>query len=166
MHMKALKYIVTFFVGTIALSACKPDFKEFEYIQEKSIENLSGQWKGVSVIQKDLDAERKKFPYQTLNITEFMKFNEFTLVLNADKGAPTTFTINYGNSIPLFKFNTGKWEVNNNKQVSAINLINATDTVTLNLSAYSNLKENKATFNYTKSLSGKPVINYELTLTK
>jgi hypothetical protein len=163
--MKRIKSII--FCSLVLLAAsCKPDIPEFQYIAEKSVENISGQWKGVSVLQRDNDAERKKFPYQSMDITDFLGFQAFKLTLNSANGAPTTFTIDNGTSLPLFKFTTGSWTVNNAKQVTEIKLFNGADTAVLNLSPFSNLKQQKATFAYSKKLSGKPVITYELTLSK
>ena len=164
--MKMIKNIVTVLLLVSTFAACRPEIPEFQYLETKSLENLSGQWKGMTVIQRDNEAERKKFPYQSMDITSFVKFSDFKLTLNTNGGSPSTFTIDNGTSMSLFKMASGTWQVNNVKQVSEIRLINGSDTAVLNLSPFSNLKENKATFNYAKKLAGKPVITYELTLTK
>lgn len=164
--MKIVKHILAVMLVAGTLAACRPEIPEFQYLETKSIENMAGQWKGLTVVQRDNDAERKKFPYQSMDITSFVQFSNFKLNLNATGGNPSTFTIDNGASLPLFRFTTGNWYVNNPKQVTEIVLKNGNDSAVLNLSPLSNLRENKATFNYTKKLAGKPVITYELTLTK
>ena len=150
-----------------SMSACSPEsLKEYEPLESGNVQAIAGTWKGSSLIQRDMDAERKDFPFKSLNITQPLAFNEVSITLNTANGAPSTFTIAYGNAAPILKFTTGTWKVDNTSKVGQVQLINGGDTLKFKLGSYNLLANSKMQWTNTKKLFGKEVIAYDYTFTK
>ncbi|HYH16758.1 MAG TPA: DUF5004 domain-containing protein [Flavisolibacter sp.] len=167
--MKKINRLIALFTLLVVLSVgCKPeDIKEFTPAQSSGDVNaIAGTWKGFQVVQRDMDAERKGFPFKALDITAPMQFTDVTVKLNTNNGAPSTFEITYGNGAPLLEFTSGTWRVDNNSKVGNVELINNLDTIKLKLGSYNLIRGGKMQWTTTKKLLGKEVIAYDYTFTK
>jgi hypothetical protein len=97
-----------------------------------------------------------------MDLSTTAKFTDTRLTLNVVNGAPGTFSIVYGNAMPVLKLASGNWAVDNVQKPSAIQLINGTDTVRLKLGSYSNIiTKGKMDLQQSKFLGAKEVIRYQ-----
>lgn len=154
---------------TLLIASCRPDAaKSYEPSASSfSLNSIAGVWKGKSIMETDVTAATNGFPYQKLDVTGPINFTAMTLTLNVNNGAPTTFAINNGTSIPVFKINSGTWKVDDNAKPSLISLINGTDTVNLKLGSYSNiLLNNLMDLQQSKYLGVKEMIRYNYQFTR
>lgn len=148
-------------------TACQPDdTKEYVPVVTGNIKTIAGTWKGASVLQRDNDAERKSFPYKSMDITNVLEFNKVKLTLLESNGQPTTFTIDHGGAPPIFKFTTGTWKVDNTDKVGKLSLINSGDTIKLTLGSYNTFLNNTMQLRQSKTLLGNDVITYEFNFSK
>ena len=154
-------------VAAVMITSCQPEkMKDYEPVVTGGVESIAGTWTGTTVLQRDMDAQRKNFPYKTQDITNVLEFNKVKLTLTASGGQPTTFNIDHGSAPPIFKITSGTWKVDNAQKVGTIALINGTDTINLVLGSYSLLASNKMLLKQSKTLLGVEVINYEFNFSK
>ena len=165
--LKKNKALVIVLAAMIALAACQPDkAKDYEPVTSGSVKSIAGVWTGTSVLQRDNDAERKNFPYKSMDVTNVLEFNKVKLTLQENGGQPTTFSIDHGGAPQIFRLTSGTWKVDNADKVGTISLINATDTIKLVLGSYSLVNNNKLLLKQSKTLLGKDVITYEFNFSK
>lgn len=165
--MNSHKIITLFFAGTLALAACKPDaVKDYEPVSSGSVKSVAGTWTGSSVLQRDNDAERKNFPYKSMDITSALEFNKVKITLLENNGQPTTFTIDHSTAPKIFRLTTGTWKVDNTDKVGIISLINPGDTIKLVLGSYNLLSQGKMQLRQAKTLLGKDAVTYEYNFSK
>lgn len=165
--LKKNKIVTVALAAMIALAACQPDeAKEYVPVESGNVKSVAGTWTGSSVLQRDNDAERKNFPYKSLDITGALEFNKVKLTLVENNGQPTTFTIDHGGAPQIFRLTSGTWKVDNAAKVGTISLINAGDTIKLTLGSYNLLAQNKMLLKQSKTLLGKEVIGYEFNFSK
>jgi hypothetical protein len=151
----------------LLLTACQPEkIKDFVPRTEGNVASLSGQWKGVSVLQRDNDAERKNFPYKSEDVTSTLEFTKVKLTLNSANGQPGTFTIDYGGAPAFLKLISGSWKVDNVSKVGKLSLYNGSDTVNLTLGSYLSIAQSNLQLKQAKTLLGKDVITYEFNFSK
>ena len=151
----------------IALAACKPDnAKDYVPVVTGNVKSVAGTWTGSSVLQRDNDAERKNFPYKSMDVTNVLEFNKVKLTLAESNGQPTTFNIDHGGAPQIFRLTSGTWKVDNTDKVGIISLINGTDTIKLTLGSYTLLANNKMMVKQSKTLLGNEVITYEFNFSK
>ena len=151
----------------ILFYCCKPEtIKTYETIESGDLNSIVGVWKGQSVTQRDNDAERKNFPYKSMDVTAPLSFAEVKLTLNASNNQPSTFNIDYGTAPKLFKLTSGNWKVDNTQKVGKLWLYNGLDTVKLTLGSYNLIANNKLQLVWEKALLGKSAITYESQFTK
>jgi len=154
-------------VAAVALASCKPEsIKDYEPVKTGSVSSIAGVWTGSSAIQRDNDAERKNFPYKSMDITNAIEFNKVKLTLNANGDVPGNFTIDYAGAAPILGFTTGTWKVDNAEKVGTISLINGTDTVKMVLGSYNLIANNSMLLRRTKTLLGKEAVTYEYNFRK
>ncbi len=154
-------------VTTVVITACQPEkMKDYEPVVTGGVESIAGTWTGTTVLQRDMDAQRKNFPYKTQDITNVLEFNKVKLTLVANAGQPTTFNIDHGSAPPIFRITSGTWKVDNAQKVGNISLINGLDTIKLVLGSYSLRASNKMLLKQSKTLLGVEVINYEFNFSK
>ena len=154
-------------VATVMITSCQPDkMKDYEPVVTGGVESITGTWTGTTVLQTDMDAQRKNFPYKTQDVTNLLEFNKVKITLAANAGQPTTFNIDHGTAPPIFRFTSGTWKVDNVQKVGNISLINGTDTIKLVLGSYNLLASNKMMLKQSKTLLGVEVINYEFNFSK
>ena len=165
--MKTYKQIAMALVAVAVLSACKPDeMKNYEPVESGTIKLVAGTWTGTSVLQRDNDSERKNFPYKNMDVTGFLDFTKVKLTLQESNGQPTTFSVDHGTAVPIFKITTGTWKVDNAEKVGTLWLINAADTIKLTLGTYDLLSQNKMQLRQSKTLLGRDAITYEFNFSK
>jgi hypothetical protein len=158
---------VTAALAMTALAACTPDdSKDYVPVVTGNVKSIAGTWTGSSVLQRDNDAERKNFPYKSMDITNALEFSKVKLTLQESGGQPTTFTIDHGGAPQIFRLTNGTWKVDNADKVGLISLINAGDTIKLTLGSYNLLASNKMLVKQSKTLLGKEVITYEFNFSK
>lgn len=151
----------------IALAACTPDdTKDYVPVVTGNVKSVAGVWTGSSVLQRDNDAERKNFPYKSMDITGVLEFNKVKLTLQENNGQPTTFTVDHGGAPQIFRLTSGTWKVDDAGKVGMISLINNNDTMRLTLGSYNLIAENKMRLTQTRTLLGKDVITYEFNFSK
>ncbi|HYE56479.1 MAG TPA: hypothetical protein VD996_16635, partial [Chitinophagaceae bacterium] len=94
--IKTNKTLTLLFALTLVVAGCKPDaIKGYERVNSGDVKSVAGTWTGVSVLQRDNDAERKNFPYKSMDITSALEFNKVKLTLQENNGQPGNFTIDY-----------------------------------------------------------------------
>lgn len=165
--LKTNKVALIALATMLVMAACTPeDTKDYVPVVSGNVKSVAGTWTGSSVMQRDNDAERKNFPYKSMDITNVLEFNKVKLTLEENGGQPTNFTIDHGGAPQIFKFTSGTWEVDNADKVGLISLINAGDTIHLTLGSYNLLAENKMLLKQSKTLLGKEVITYEFNFSK
>ena len=158
---------LTVALAMITLAACTPDdTKDYVPVVTGNVKSIAGTWTGSSVLQRDNDAERKNFPYKSMDITGVLEFTKVKLTLAESNGQPTTFTIDHGGAPQIFRLTSGTWKVDNVDKVGTISLINPGDTIKLTLGSYSLLASNKMLVKQSKTLLGKDVITYEFNFSK
>jgi hypothetical protein len=151
----------------VAFAACRPEkIRPYEKGEAGSVNSIAGVWKGSTAIQRDNDAERKNFPFKSLDITAPLGFTQYKLTLNAANGQPSNFTIDYGTGVPFFKFTSGNWEVDNTEKVGTIKLYNGLDTAKFVLGAYNLIDQDRLLLKRSKQLLGKDAITYEFNFIK
>ena len=151
----------------VVITSCQPEkMKDYVPVTTGGVESIAGTWTGTTVLQTDMDAQRKNFPYKTQDISNLLEFNKVKITLTANAGQPTTFNIDHGTAPPIFKITSGTWKVDNAQKVGNISLINGTDTIKLVLGSYSLLASNKMLLKQSKTLLGVEVINYEFNFSK
>ena len=165
--LKKNKAVILALAVMIALAACQPDKeKTYEPIITGNVTSIAGVWTGSSVLQRDNDAERKNFPYKSMDITNVLEFNKVKLTLQQNGGQPTTFSIDHGGAPQIFKITSGTWKVDNTEKVGTISLINAGDTIKMVLGSYNLVANNKLLLKQSKTLLGQEVITYEFNFSK
>jgi hypothetical protein len=166
-NSKTILIIITAIVSAVVLPNCQPESAKV-YIPRESgnVASVTGVWKGVSVIQRDNDAEKKNFPYKTQDITSALDFTKVTLTLNSSSNLPGTFTINYGTAPAFFKLTSGQWKADNVNKIGSIQLYNGLDTVKLVMGNYLLLDQNKMKIVQAKTLLGQAVVTYEFNFSK
>jgi len=158
---------LTIALAMITLAACHPDsVKDFVPVVTGNVKSIAGTWTGSSVLQRDNDAERKNFPYKSMDITNVLDFTKVKLTLQESNGQPTTFTIDHGGAPQIFRLTSGTWKVDNVDKVGMIQLINPGDTINLTLGSYNLVANNKLLVKQSKTLLGKEVITYEFNFSK
>lgn len=161
------KIVSVTLAAMIALAACQPDeAKEYVPVESGNVKSVAGTWTGSSVLQRDNDAERKNFPYKSMDVTSALEFNKVKLTLQESNGQPTTFTVDHGGAPQMFRLTSGTWKVDNVGKVGTISLINANDTIHLTLGSYNLIAENKLMLRQSRTLLGKEVITYEFNFSK
>lgn len=164
---KYYKSIGTLLLGVALLTACKPDaVKDYEPVTSGNVKSIAGTWTGSSVLQRDNDAERKNFPYKSMDITSALEFNKVKITLLESNGQPTTFTIDHGTAPKIFRLTAGTWKVDDADKVGMISLINPGDTIKLVLGSYNLLSESKMQLRQAKTLLGKDAVTYEYNFSK
>ena len=154
-------------LAMITLAACRPDdTNDYVPVETGSVKSIAGTWTGSSALQRDNDAERKNFPYKSMDITSVLDFTKVKLTLQESNGQPTTFTIDHGGAPQIFRLTSGTWKVDNADKVGMIQLINPGDTINLTLGSYGLLSSNKLLVKQSKTLLGKEVITYEFNFSK
>ena len=154
-------------VATVVITSCQPDkMKDYEPVTTGGVESIAGTWTGTTVLQRDMDAQRKNYPYKTQDISSTLEFNKVKITLVANAGQPTTFNIDHGTAPPIFRITSGTWKVDNAQKVGNISLINGADTIKLVLGSYNLLASNKMMLKQSKTLLGVEVINYEFNFSK
>jgi hypothetical protein len=167
--MKKNLTILTLTLAIIIGAGCTPeDLKPYTPVANGDVNGLFGTWKGTSVIQRDVSAESKGFPYKNEDMTTALAFTNVKVTLNGSASAPTTFAIDYGSAPNFFKFNSGNWKVDNPEKVGKVYLINATgtDTITMTMGSYQEVLNNQLSLVQTKTLLGQPAIIYEYKFSK
>lgn len=165
--LKKNKAVSIALAAMIALAACHPDeAKDYIPVESGNVKSVAGTWTGSSVLQRDNDAERKNFPYKSMDITNVLEFNKVKLTLQESNGQPTTFTVDHGGAPQIFRLTSGTWKVDNTSKVGLISLINNNDTIKLTLGSYNLIANNKLKLTQTKTLLGKDVITYEFNFSK
>ena len=166
-NSKTILTIITAIVSTVVFPHCQPDDAKVYVPREAgSVTSVTGVWKGVSVTQRDNDAEKKNFPYKTQDVTSVLDFTKVTLTLNSSANLPGTFTINYGTAPAFFKLTSGNWKVDNVNKIGVLQLYNGNDTVNLVMGTYLLLDQNKLRIVQSKSLLGQAVVTYEFNFSK
>jgi Domain of unknown function (DUF5004) len=164
---KKSKAVSIALAAMIVLAACTPDdTKDYVPVVSGNVKSVAGVWTGSSVLQRDNDAERKNFPYKSMDITGVLEFNKVKLTLQENNGAPTTFTVDHGGAPQIFRLTTGTWKVDDTEKVGMISLINNNDTIRLTLGSYNLIAENKMKLTQSRTLLGKEVITYEFNFSK
>lgn len=152
---------------TAVMAACTPEkIKDYEPVESGNVKSIAGTWTGTSVLQRDNDAERKNFPYKSMDITNVLEFNKVKLTLNESNGQPAGFTIDHGTAPRIFKITTGTWKVDDASKVGVITLVNGTDSIRMILGNYNLVRDNKMKLTQSKQLLGKDVITYEFNFSK
>ncbi|MGB8190722.1 MAG: DUF5004 domain-containing protein [Chitinophagaceae bacterium] len=165
--MKTYKQITLALAVTAALAGCRPEsVKDFVPVESGNVKSIAGTWTGTTVLQRDNDAERKNFPYKSMDITSALDFTKVKLTLAESNGQPTTFTIDHGTAPRILKFTSGTWKVDNADKVGTISLINPGDTIKMILGSYNLISQNKMTLRQSKTLLGKDAITYEFNFSK
>jgi len=165
--MNTKNILQTLAIGVILLGACQPDkIKDYVPRSTGDVASITGVWKGISVTQRDNDAERKNFPYKSEDVTSTLEFTKVTITLNSSNGQATSFNINYGGAPPFFKLTSGNWKVDNATKVGKISLYNGPDTVKFVVGSYLLVDDSKLQLKQSKTLLGKDVITYEFNLSK
>lgn len=161
------KIVTVTLAAMIALAACQPDeAKDYVPVESGNVKSVAGTWTGTSVLQRDNDAERKNFPYKTMDVTGALEFNKVKLTLVESNGQPTTFTVDHGGAPQIFRLTSGTWKVDDVAKVGTISLINANDTIKLTLGSYNLIAQNKLMLRQSRTLLGKEVITYEFNFSK
>jgi hypothetical protein len=161
------KIVTVALAALVALAACQPDeAKEYVPVESGNVKSVAGTWTGSSVIQRDNDAERKNFPYKSMDVTGALEFNKVKLTLAENNGQPTTFTVDHGGAPQIFRLTSGTWKVDDAAKVGVISLINNNDTIKLTLGSYNLIAQNKLMLRQSKTLLGKDVITYEFNFSK
>jgi hypothetical protein len=165
---KNYRSIVAMLALTAVLAACKPErLKDYEPVVAGDVKSISGTWTGASVLQRDNDSERKNFPYKSMDITGTLDFTKVKITLQEANGQPTNFTVDQSAAaVPIFKFTSGKWIVDNASKVGLITLVNGTDSIKMVLGSYMLLQQNKMKLTRAKTLLGKDVVTYEFNFSK
>lgn len=165
--LKKNKALSIALAAMVALAACQPDeAKDYVPVETGGVNSVAGVWTGSSVLQRDNDAERKNFPYKSMDITSVLEFTKVKLTLQESNGQPTTFTVDHGGAPQIFRLTSGTWKVDNAKKVGLISLINAGDTIHLTLGSYNLIAQNKMQLRQSRTLLGKEVITYEFNFSK
>lgn len=164
---KTYRSILAVLAITAILAACKPEsLKDYVPVETGGVKSIAGTWTGSSVLQRDNDAERKNFPYKSMDITNTLEFNKVKLTLNENNGQPAGFTIDHGTAPRIFKITTGTWKVDDASKVGVITLMNGTDSIRMILGNYNLIRDNKMKLTQSKQLLGKDVITYEFNFSK
>ena len=113
------------------------------------VNELAGTWKLASVIQVDEDAVRKGFPafVQTMDITEIFDYTDYTMNLEVSGGAPSSFTIDRGNSPAIIGITSGPWTLDN---LQAPTQIIFADSEALEFESYLELREGVLSLRFTR----------------
>jgi hypothetical protein len=165
--MKTYRSLTLMLAAMMVLAACKPDkIKNYEPVTSGGVKAVAGTWTGSTVLQRDNDAERKNFPYKSMDITSALEFTKVKLTLQESGGQPTNFTIDHGTAPKIFRLTTGTWKADNADKVGTISLINAGDTIKLIMGSYNLLSSNQLQLRQAKTLLGKDVITYEFNFSK
>lgn len=135
----SLSYILS---ACMLFMACQPD--EFKSIGDPIIpmENIAGTWKLKKVVQSDMNAVEKGFPYRTLDITDVLPYDAVTLELSLANGAPGSYTISNADGLDLVGANSGQWSVDNLQAPKMLFFISNGDTTTVNFGKYPNVVNN------------------------
>jgi hypothetical protein len=164
---KTYRSLAAILAAMIVMTACQPDkLKDYEKVTAGNISSIAGTWTGTSVLQRDNDAERKNFPYKSMDVTAPLEFTKVKLTLQANNGQPGTFNIDHGSAPPIFKITSGTWKVDNTEKVGVISLISAPDTIRLVLGSYNLIASNKMQLRQSRTLLGKDAITYEFNFSK
>ncbi len=164
---KTFRTLAATLAAIVVLVACQPDkLKDFQPVESGGIDDIAGTWTGVNVLQRDNDAERKDFPFKTMDVTNALEFTKVKLTLQASNGQPTTFNIDHGTAPEIFRLKSGTWKVDNVDKVGVISLINPGDTIRLVLGPYSHLAADKMLLKQSKTLLGKDAITYEFNFSR
>jgi hypothetical protein len=162
--MNKIKILLLVFTAGALLHACRPE--PFKQLNERTgnINALNGSWQLMKVTQIDADAQRKGFPYQSLDLTNVLPYNQFKMAFNVIN---KTFTTTPGNAPRIINLASGNWSADNNEAPKLLTLVNGTDTARITLGAYPNsVNSNLRLRQERKDASGKVLIIYDYEFVK
>lgn len=170
--MKKYRFISLTLIALVLL-CCQPD--EFPALgaREPIVPKLAGTWTLSKVVQRDNDAERKGFPSfaQLQDITNDFAFKDFKLVLGVSGNAPSTFTVQAGNSPNIIGSGiaSGNWSVDDVNYPSKITFSGGSGT-SIELGSFAGLNNGEMIFKLirTQPKAGVPeaVVTYQYSFTK
>lgn len=159
-----LKNIFLFTASFILLfaAACKKEaYKEVGTTSDK-VSLITGEWKVVKLVQKDLDAIEYAFPYKEQDVTSVAPFN--TSIISFQSGG--TFTANRNNAPFFLPVASGNWALNDAYSPDHISLTSGTNQLNLELGALTLLHNNKLQFTVYRKLGDVRISAYTYELAK
>ena len=127
------------------------------------LNNLSGTWSLVSVVQNDEIAISKGFPsfVQSVDLTNRVGFTNYQLTLEVDaSGKPATFLEMAGDSPSILGITSGNWSLDDPSTPTIVSFIEDSNTKVLEIGSYIGLSEGQLTLKVTKSQNSKPILSY------
>jgi hypothetical protein len=169
MKPSIINYLFITSLIVILAAGCKPENYKPLGKAATPVASLAGTWKITSVTQKDEDAANKGFPYQQTDLTNVFPYTDFTLTLNMNGSAPTTFTSSPGNSPRIISLASGNWTVDDPNYPKVLTLTSGTDTAKVTLGAYplgASASTLKIALAKHDAASGKLLISYSYVFSK
>jgi hypothetical protein len=124
------------FLAGLLITGCKPENYKPLGKAATPITTLAGTWKISSVTQKDENAANFGWPYQTTDLTSLFPYTDFTLTLNMNGNAPTTFATSPGQAPRIITLASGSWTVDDPTYPQVLTLANGSDTAKVTLGSY------------------------------
>jgi hypothetical protein len=162
--MKRIHFFTICLFVLAGMFSCKPEAFKNVGVASANLEALNGNWRLVKVTQTDVDAQKKGFPYQTMDLTNVFPYTEFKMTFNV--GAKT-FTATPGNAPNILRLANGTWTADNNTAPQNLTLVNGTDTSRIALGGYPNqVNPNLRLKVDRKDATGKVLISYNYEFSK
>lgn len=165
--MKKIIYLLLASAVTVSFYSCRPE--AFKPVGDPvgNIRALTGTWKLTKVLQTDADAQKKGFPFQTLDLTNVFPYSDFTMTFNSNGSTPTTFATIPGAAPKIISLSNGNWIVDNAAAPKNLTLVNGTDTSRVVLGSYPNsVRPTLKLRQERKDAAGKVMIIYDYEFTK
>jgi len=159
--MKNYNFPILLMLSMLVFS-CRPEaFKEIG-TANNNLSALTGTWQIVKVLQTDADAQKKGFPYQTMDLTNVFPYTEFKMTFNTSANAPTTFTVTPGNAPRIIPMTSGNWKADNVEAPKVLTLTSGTESSIVTLGSYpTGANPNLKLRQERKDPSGKVLIIYD-----
>ena len=156
-YMKS-KLLLLLFAGLV-LHGCRPEPFSSLGLPTGNLNALNGTWKLNRVTQTDADAQKKGFPFQSLDITNILPYTQFQMNFNVPA---KTFTTTPGTAPKIIPLATGNLIFDNETAPKNLTLVNGTDTARIVLGAYPNsVNPNLKLKVERKDAAGKVLIIYD-----
>ncbi|HEX6335304.1 MAG TPA: DUF5004 domain-containing protein [Flavisolibacter sp.] len=159
------KAIIFSSIIVVLAAGCKPELKGELGTPNNNIAALNGEWKLAKVLQTDVDAQRKGFPYSTMDLTTIFPYSDFKMTFNV---ANKTFTTVPGNSPKIIRLTSGNWTADNESAPKNLTLVNGSDTARIVLGSYPNAVNPRLKLKVERkdAATGKVLITYDYEFVK
>jgi hypothetical protein len=162
--MKRIHLLTICFVAFAGIFSCKPEAFKNVGTPTGNLDALNGNWRLTKVTQTDVDAQKKGFPFQTMDLTNVFPYTEFKMSFNVEA---KTFTATPGNSPNILRLTSGSWAPDNVNAPQNLTLVNGTDTSRIVLGGYPNsVNPNLRLKVDRKDAAGKVLISYNYEFSK